>query len=57
MPCSQLLSQDFTNVPGAPPASLTSATVVGSGNAAYCDVGSVSPAAPQTQFELRLPGV
>ena len=53
MPCSQLLSQDFTNVPGAPPASLTSATVVGSGNAAYCDVFGYI--APQTQFELRLP--
>ena len=53
MSCSQLLSQDFTNVPGAPPASLTSATVVGGGNAAYCDVFGYI--APQTQFELRLP--
>ena len=33
MPCSQLLSEDFTNVPGAPPTSLTSATLVGTGAA------------------------
>lgn len=53
MSCSQLLSQDFTNVPGAPPASLTGATLVGTGAAQYCDVsGYISP---QTQFELRLP--
>ena len=43
MSCSQLLSQDFTKVPGAPPASLASATVVGSGNAAYCDVFGIAP--------------
>ena len=53
MPCSQLLSQDFTNIPGAPPTSITSATLVGTGSAQYCDVwGYISP---QTQFELRLP--
>ena len=53
MPCSQLLTQDFTNVPGAPPTSLTTATLVGTGAAQYCDVfGYISP---QTEFELRLP--
>jgi hypothetical protein len=51
--CSQLMGADFTHVPGAPPASLTGANLVGSGPGQYCDVtGYISP---QTQFELRLP--
>lgn len=53
IPCTQLTTEDFTNIAGAPPTSLTSATLVGTGSAQYCDVwGYISP---QTQFELRLP--
>src|SRR5579871_3971581 len=52
MSCSQLLGADFTQIPGAP-ASLTGATLVGTGSAQYCDVTGFI--APQTQFELRLP--
>jgi tannase/feruloyl esterase len=52
MSCGQLLSQNFSTIPGAP-TSLTAATLVGSGAAQYCDV--TGWIAPQTQFELRLP--
>jgi Tannase and feruloyl esterase len=52
MTCSQLLTTDFSQIPGAP-TSLTGATLVGSGSSQYCDVTGFI--APQTQFELRLP--
>ena len=52
MPCSQVVSADFSQIPGAP-TSVTGATLVGTGSAQYCDVSGFI--APQTQFELRLP--
>ncbi len=52
MSCSALMGMDFSRIPDAP-TSLTSATLVGSGQGQYCDVkGWISL---QTQFELRLP--
>ena len=50
--CGQLLSQNFSTIPGAP-TSITGAALVGAGAAQYCDV--TGWIAPQTQFELQLP--
>jgi hypothetical protein len=50
--CADLAKANFSNIDGAP-ASITSATVVGSGDASYCDVkGTVTTT---TNFEVRLP--
>ena len=50
--CADLAKANFSNIDGAP-ASVTSATVVGTGDASYCDVkGTVTTT---TNFEVRLP--
>lgn len=52
IPCSSLKGIDFTTVQGAP-TQISSATLVTSNGAAYCDVTGYI--APQTQFDLLLP--
>src|ERR1700753_2950240 len=50
--CADIAKANFSNIAGAP-ASITSATVVGTGDTSYCDVkGTVTTT---TNFEVRLP--
>ncbi|WP_250487481.1 tannase/feruloyl esterase family alpha/beta hydrolase [Caballeronia sp. GaOx3] len=50
--CADLAKANFSNIDGAP-ASITSATVVGSGDTSYCDVKGTTTST--TNFEVRLP--
>ena len=51
--CSQLASQDFSQIPGAPTTILSATLVTPTSSYPYCQVDGI--VAPQVQFQLQLP--
>jgi tannase/feruloyl esterase len=51
--CAQLAKEDFSKVVPSVPTTITSAQLITSTGASYCDVQGTQP--PQLQFDLRLP--